>query len=49
MDNLEGQLESMDVGIDPNRDLASQIDALASDDTINDELAKLKAKMADNR
>jgi len=42
MDNLEGQLESMDIG--QEGDLASQIDALEEDERISDALAKLKAK-----
>ena len=42
MDNLEGQLESMDLG--QEGDLASQIDALQEDERISDALAKLKAK-----
>ncbi|MFM2485030.1 phage shock protein PspA [Celerinatantimonas yamalensis] len=45
VDNLEGQLESMDIGMEPKADLKSQIDALAYDDDINDELARLKEKM----
>ena len=45
MDNLEGQLESMDVGMEAKTDLKSQIDSLADNDTINDELARLKEKM----
>jgi phage shock protein A len=45
VDNLEGQLESMDIGMQPKADLKSQIDALAEDDDINNELARLKEKM----
>jgi len=45
MDNLESQLESMDVGMESTTDLKAKIDALAEDDIINDELAKLKEKM----
>lgn len=45
MDNLEGQLEAMDIGMEVKTDLKSQIDALANNDTINDELARLKEKM----
>ncbi|RBP83728.1 phage shock protein PspA [Marinomonas rhizomae] len=45
VDSLEGQLESMDIGMQPKADLKSQIDALAEDDGINDELARLKEKM----
>jgi phage shock protein A len=35
----------MDIGMQPKADLKSQIDALAEDDDINDELARLKEKM----
>ncbi len=45
MDNLEGQLEAMDVGRDVAPDLAAEIDALAEDDRINEELQRLKAEM----
>lgn len=45
MDNLEGQLESMDMGTEVKPDLKSEIDALADDDSINEELSKLKQKM----
>ena len=45
MDDLEGQLESMDVGQSAHTDLKSQIDQPAEDDAINDELARLKNKM----
>ncbi|MEM8562907.1 MAG: phage shock protein PspA [Pseudomonadota bacterium] len=48
MDNLESQLESMDVGREVAPDLATEIDALQEDTAINDELAKLKAKMSDS-
>ncbi len=45
MDNLEGQLESMDIGRDVSPDLAAQIDALQDDDRINDEIERLKSEM----
>ncbi|MFT2110031.1 phage shock protein PspA [Marinomonas sp. 2405UD68-3] len=45
MDDLEGQIESMDLGEDTKTDLKSQIDSLKNDDKINDELARLKEKM----
>jgi len=45
MDNLEGQLEAMDVGRDVAPDLAAEIDALAEDERINEELKRLKAEM----
>ncbi|TBR44846.1 phage shock protein PspA [Marinomonas agarivorans] len=45
MDTLEGHLDSMDLGVDTKLDLKSEIDALAKNDEINDELAQLKAKM----
>ena len=46
MDNLEGQLESMDMGQPAQTDLKAQIDQLAEDDAINEELARLKDKMS---
>lgn len=42
MDELEGHVESMDVG---RKDLASEIDELAKDDAINEELDRLKTEM----
>jgi phage shock protein A len=45
MDNLESQLESMDVGRDVPPDLAAEIDALAEDERINDDLARLKSQL----
>ncbi|AQA19052.1 phage shock protein PspA [Halioglobus japonicus] len=45
MDNLESQLESMDIGRDVPPDLAAEIDALAEDDRINDELSRLKSEI----
>ncbi|MEJ2532877.1 MAG: phage shock protein PspA [Halioglobus sp.] len=45
MDNLEGQLESMDIGQDVAPDLAAEIDALQEDERINDELARLKSEL----
>jgi phage shock protein A len=45
MDNLEGQLESMDLGRQVAPDLASEIEALEEDELINDELARLKQEM----
>jgi phage shock protein A len=45
MDNLEGQLESMDLGRDVAPDLATEIDSLAEDEKINEELSRLKQKM----
>ncbi len=46
MDNLEGQLEVMDMGREVHPDLAAEINALAEDDKINDDLARLKAQMS---
>lgn len=46
MDNLESQLEVMDVGRDVHPDLAAEINALAEDDKINADLARLKAEMS---
>lgn len=45
MDNLESQLESMDIGRDVPPDLAAEIDALAEDERINDELQRLKTEL----
>lgn len=45
MDNLEGQLESMDLGRDVAPDLASEIDALVEDEKVNAELDRLKREM----
>ncbi len=45
MDNLESQLESMDLGREVPADLASEIESLAEDERIGDELARLKAEM----
>ena len=44
LDDLEGQVEAYDIG---KNDLASEIDQLAKDDAINDELERLKAQMKD--
>ena len=48
MDNLESQLESMDLGREVAPDLASEIEALAGDEQINDELVRLKREMTDD-
>tara|TARA_R110001599_G_scaffold353231_1_gene590949 strand:- start:20919 stop:21596 length:678 start_codon:yes stop_codon:yes gene_type:complete len=45
MDNLEGQLESMDIGRDVSPGLASEIDSLQEDANITDELERLKKEM----
>lgn len=45
MDTLESQLESMDIGREVSPDLAEQINALADDERISDELERLKSKM----
>jgi phage shock protein A len=45
MDNMESQLESMDLGRDVPPDLAAEIDSLAQDERINDDLERLKAQM----
>jgi len=42
MDDLEGQVEAFDVG---RTDLASEIDQLAKDDKLNEELDRLKEQM----
>ena len=46
MDNMESQLESMDVGRDVPPDLAAEIDALAEDERISDDLERLKSEMS---
>lgn len=48
MDNLEGQLESMDLGREAPADLAAEIDALVEDERIDEELERLKREL-DNR
>lgn len=48
MDNLEGQLESMDLGRDVSTNLATEIESLQEDEQINDELDRLKREMTDN-
>ncbi len=48
MDDLEGQVESMDLGRGGKPDLASEIDGLAEDERINDEMARLKAEVNKN-
>jgi phage shock protein A len=47
MDNLEGQLESMDLGREVAPDLAAEINGLEEDERISDELERLKAELAD--
>ncbi|QFU75829.1 phage shock protein PspA [Halioglobus maricola] len=49
MDTLESQLESMDVGRDVPPDLAAEINALAEDDRINDELSRLKSEVGGDK
>jgi phage shock protein A len=49
MDNLEGQLESMDLGRDVAPDLASEINSLEEDEKINEELSRLKQEMGKKR
>ncbi len=45
MDNLEGQLESMDLGREVAPDLATEIDSLVEDEKISEELSRLKQEM----
>jgi phage shock protein A len=45
VDNLEGQLGSMDLGREVTPDLAAEIDALAEDEQINSELERLKKEI----
>ena len=42
LEEMEGRVEAMDMG---KQDLASEIDALAEDDKINDELSRLKQEI----
>lgn len=49
MDNLEGQLESMDLGREVSPDLAAQIDALEEDEAITSELERLKAELGNDK
>jgi phage shock protein A len=49
MDNLEGQLESMDLGRDVAPDLSTEIDSLVEDEKINEELSRLKQEMGKKR
>lgn len=42
MDDLEGRVEAFDIG---RKDLADEIEQLAKDDAINDELERLKAEL----
>jgi phage shock protein A len=46
MDNMESQLETMDMGRDVPPDLAAEIDSLAEDERINDELERLKRELS---
>lgn len=45
MDNLEGQLESMDLGREVSPDLADEIDALEEDERISGELERLRSEL----
>jgi len=45
MDNIEGQLESMDLGMESKLDLQTEFDALENDDKITEELENLKKKL----
>ncbi len=45
MDNLEGQVEAMDLGAAGQVDLASEIESLAENEKINEELSRLKEEM----
>jgi len=49
IDNLEGQVEAMDLGTGKKADLMSEINNLAEDDEINDELARLKEQMKESK
>jgi phage shock protein A len=45
MDNLESQLDVMDMGRDVSPGLAAEIDALAEDERLNEELARLRREV----
>lgn len=45
MDSMESQLESMDMGREVPADLAAEINALAEDERITDELERLKSEL----
>ena len=45
MDNMESQIEAEELGRDGKKSLKEEIDSLAQDDTINAELARLKADL----
>ncbi len=49
MDQLEGQMESMDIGREGSGDLAAEIDGLAEDDRISSELERLKQQMSQHK
>lgn len=46
MDNLEGQLEAMDLGMDSKLDLKAEFESLEHDELINEELERLKEKVS---
>ena len=46
MDTMESQLEVMDLGREVPPDLAAEIDSLAEDERINDELDRLKRELS---
>ena len=45
VDNLEGELQSMDLGRDTTSGLAAEIDALGADDWLEEELMRLKGDL----
>lgn len=45
MDTMESQIEADDLGRDPKNSLKNEIESLAQDDSINEELERLKADM----
>lgn len=49
IDNLEGQMESMDLGKESKSNLVNEINSLVEDDKINDELSRLKAQIAEKK
>jgi len=49
MDDLEGQVESMDLGRDGKVNLSEEIDNLVNDEKITDELERIKTEMGNKK
>lgn len=45
IDGMESQLEADDLGRDPKQNLRTEIESLAQDDSVNEELARLKEEL----